>query len=62
MPEIPQQNGMTERRNRTLMDMVRSMKNNSSVLVSLWMYALRTATYLLNKIPSKAVPKTHYEL
>ena len=44
------------------MDMVRSMKNNSYVPVSLWMYALRTATYLLNRIPSKAVPKTPYEL
>ena len=53
---------MAERQNRTLMDMVRSMMNNSSVPVSLWMYALRTAAYLLNRIPSKAVPKTPYEL
>ena len=62
MPGTPQPNGMAERQNRTLMDMVRSMMNNSFVPVSLWMYALRTATYLLNRIPSKAVPKTPYEL
>ena len=62
MPGTPQQNGVAERRNRTLMDMVRSMMNNSSVPVSLWMYALRTVAYLLNRIPSKAVPKTPYEL
>ena len=62
IPGTPQQNGVAERRNRTLIDMVRSMMNNSSVPVSLWMYALRTATYLLNRIPSKAVPKTPYEL
>jgi len=26
------------------------------------MYALKTAMYLLNKVPSKAVQKTHFEL
>ena len=58
----PQQNGVLERRNRTLMDMVRSMLGNSSLPVSLWMYALKTAMYLLNRVPSKAVQKTPFEL
>ena len=62
MPRSPHQNGIAERRNRTLMEMVRSMVNDSSVPVSLWMYALRTAAYILNRVPSKAVPKTPYEL
>ena len=62
MPGSPHQNGITERRNCTLMEMVRSMVNDSSVPVSLWMYALRTAAYILNRVPSKAVPKTPYEL
>ena len=62
MPGTPQQNGVSERRNRTLMDMVRSMLINSTLPVSLWMYALKTAMYLLNRVPSKAVPKTHFEL
>jgi len=62
MPGTPQQNGVLERRNRTLMDMVRSILSNSTILVSLWMYALKTAMYLLNRVPSKAVPKTPFEL
>ena len=62
MPGTPQQNGVAERRNRTLMDMVRSMISNSSLPKSLWTYALKTAVYLLNRIPSKAVPKTPFEL
>ena len=62
MPGSPHQNGIAERRNRTLMEMVRSMVNDSSVPVSLWMYALRTTAYILNRVPSKAVPKTPYEL
>lgn len=31
MPGTPQQNGVVERRNRTLMDMVRSMLSNSEL-------------------------------
>jgi len=44
------------------MDMVRSMLSKSTVYVSLWMYALKTAMYLLNRVPSKAVQKTPFEL
>ena len=62
MSGTPQQNGVLERCNRTLMDMVRSMLSNSKLPVSLWMYALKTAMYLLNRISSKAFPKTHFEL
>lgn len=62
MPGTPQQNGVAERRNRTLIDMVRSMMSNSSLPMSLWMHALKTAVYLLNRVPTKAVPKTPFEL
>jgi len=62
MPSTPQQNGVSERRNRTLMDMVRSMLSNSCLPVSLWMYALKTVMYLLNMVPSKVVQKTPFEL
>ena len=41
--KTPQQNSVVERHNRTLMNMVRSMLINLSLLVFLWMYALRTA-------------------
>ena len=57
-----QQNGVSKRHNRTLMDMIRNMLSNSSLLVSLWMYALKTTMSLLNKVPSKTVQKTLFEL
>jgi len=61
-PGEPQQNGVAERRNRTLMDMVRSMMSYSELPISLWMEALKTAIHILNRVPSKSVPKTPYEL
>jgi hypothetical protein len=61
-PGEPQQNGVAERRNHTLMDMVRSMLSYSTLSVNLWMEALKTATHILNKVPSKSVPTTPYEL
>ena len=62
MPGEPQQNGVAERRNRTLMDMVRSMLSHSSLPVSLWIEALKTAVHILNRVPTKSAPKTPYEL
>jgi hypothetical protein len=61
-PSEPQQNGVAERRNRTLMDMVRSMLSYSTLPINLWMEALKTAIHILNRVPSKSVPKTPYEL
>jgi transposase InsO family protein len=40
-PGEPQQNGVAKRRNRTLMDMVRSMLSYSTLPVNLWMEALK---------------------
>ena len=61
-PRTPQQNDVAERRNRTLLDMVRSMMSYSTLPISFWGYALNTAMYLLNLAPSKPVPKTPVEL
>ena len=61
MAYTPQQNGVAERRNRTLLDMVRSMMAHANLPVSFWGDALLTATYILNRVPSKSVPKTPYE-
>ncbi|CAL8120945.1 unnamed protein product [Prunus armeniaca] len=58
----PEQNGVAERRNRTLKDMVRSMICNSQLPNYLWGEAIRTANYILNRVPSKAVSKTPFEL
>jgi hypothetical protein len=62
MPGTPDQNGVAERRNRTLMDMVRSMISYSTLPISLWGDALKTAVYILNRVPTKAVYKTPFEL
>ena len=61
-PGTPQWNGVSERRNRTLLDMVRSMMSQTSLPISFWGYALETAAFTLNRVPSKAVEKTPYEL
>ncbi|KAJ9539066.1 hypothetical protein OSB04_031799 [Centaurea solstitialis] len=58
----PQMNGVSERRNRTLLDMVRSMMCRSSLPVSLWGHALETAAHILNRVPTKSVEKTPYEI
>ena len=62
MPGSSNQNGVVERRNRTLMDMVKSMLSNSKLPRSLWNEALKIAVYILNWVPTKAVPKTPFEL
>ncbi|KAL8147723.1 hypothetical protein AgCh_005155 [Apium graveolens] len=61
-PYTPRLNEVSERRNRTLLDMVRSMMSYMNLPVFLWGYALETSAYLLNKVPSKSVPQTPYEI
>jgi transposase InsO family protein len=61
-PGTPQRNGVSERRNRTLLDMVRSMMSLSDLPMSFWGYALETAAFTLNRAPSKSVETTPYEL
>ena len=62
MPSSPTMNVVSERRNRTLKDMVRSMINHSTLPESLWREAVKTTTYILNRVPTKATEKTLYEL
>ncbi|URE11047.1 hypothetical protein MUK42_18867 [Musa troglodytarum] len=52
----------SERRNRTLLDMVRSMMCFDDLPISFWGYALETAAYLLNRIPTRSVMFTPYEI
>ena len=53
---------MSERRNRTLLDMVQSMMSLIGLPLSFWGYALETATFTLKRAPSKSVEMTPYEL
>src|SRR5215216_5364975 len=61
-PGTPQRNGVSERRNRTLLDMVRSMMSLTDLPLSFWGYALETAAFTSNRAPSKSVETTPYEL
>ncbi|KAD4179844.1 hypothetical protein E3N88_28435 [Mikania micrantha] len=61
-PGTPQHNGVSERRNRTLIDMVRSMMSRANLPHSFWSYALETAACIVNMVPTKKVDKTPYEL
>nr|GFA39121.1 hypothetical protein [Tanacetum cinerariifolium] len=46
-PYTPQHNGVSERRNRTLLDIVRSMMSQITLPKSFWDYALETAALIL---------------
>ena len=61
-PGTPQRNCVPERRNRTLIDMVRSTMSLTDLPLSFWGYALETAAFTLNRAPSKSVETTPYEL
>ena len=61
-PGTPQRNGVSERRNHTLLDMARSMMSLTDLPLSFWGYALEMAAFTLNRAPSKSVETTPYEL
>ncbi|CAL2257770.1 unnamed protein product [Prunus armeniaca] len=58
----PQQNGVFERRNRTLKDMMRSMIASTNLPIFLWGEALKTTNYIPNRVPTKSVNQIHFEL
>ena len=62
IPYTPQQNGVAERGNRTLLYMIRLMMAQAKLPISFWGNVLMIATYILNRVPSKSVPSTPYEL
>ena len=61
-PGTPQHNGVSERRNRTLLDMVRSMMSLIDLPLLFWGYALETTAFTLNRAPSKSIETIPYEL
>src|SRR3954462_7646853 len=46
-------NGVSEQRNRTLLDSVRLMMSHTNLHVSFWGNALETVAYILNRAPFK---------
>ena len=51
----PEQNGVAERINRTILESARSMMHFASLSLSLWAEACNTAVYLLNRAATKSV-------
>ena len=62
MPGSPDKNSVAERRNKTLLDMVRIMLSSSKLPKILWPEALKTTAYILNQVPTKVVSKTPFVL
>ncbi|KAG7553295.1 hypothetical protein ISN45_Aa06g038290 [Arabidopsis thaliana x Arabidopsis arenosa] len=55
VPRSPQQNGVAERKNRTILEMARSMLKSKRLPKELWAEAVACAVYLLNRSPTKSV-------
>nr|GEY06992.1 zinc finger, CCHC-type [Tanacetum cinerariifolium] len=61
-PYSPKQNGVVERRNRTIMSTTRCMMKAPSMHQNFWAEAVRHAIYILNSVPTKALEDiTPYE-
>ena len=52
IPHHPQQNGKAKRKNRTLMDVARSMLKTANLPNTFWEEAVATACYLQNRLPT----------
>ncbi|KAI3759566.1 hypothetical protein L6452_07465 [Arctium lappa] len=62
-PRTPQQNGVAERRNRTLIEAARSLLADSKLPITFWADAVNTACYVQNIVlVVKPKNKTPYEL
>lgn len=65
VPYSPEQNGVSERLNRTLFDMTRCFLNDSATLIKpLWAELVKTSCYIKNRLPSStnATFKSPFEM
>ena len=62
-PYTPQQNGVVERRNRTLMEMTRSILKHMNLPNYLWGEAVIHASYIINRVATRSLSsQTPYEV
>lgn len=55
VPHNPEQNGISERKNRTLMDTARCLLIESDLPPSFWAEAINAAAYIRNRCPSRTL-------
>ena len=51
-PHTPEQNGLIERKHRHLVETARCLLHHAHVPKHFWCFALQTATYLINRLPT----------
>ena len=54
VPKNPEQNGVAERKNRSLIEATRCMISDANISKSFWAEAVTTANYVINRSPCKA--------
>ena len=55
VPRSPQQNGVSERKNRSILNMARSMLKSKNMPKEFWAEAVDCAVYLSNRCPTRSV-------
>lgn len=54
----PEQNGLVERENRTIIESARALRISSKLPLIYWAEAVNIATYILNRVPNSKNPNT----
>lgn len=62
IPRNPEQNGVCERLNRTILNMSRCLIMESNLEKDLWGEAVRISAYIINRLPTKATNKIPAEI
>ena len=61
-PYLPKSNGVSERKNRSLKEMMNAILISSDLPQNMWGETVLSTNFLLNKVPKKKAEKTPYEL
>ena len=61
-PCSPESNGIAERKNRMVTDLVNSMLDTAGLSKTWWGEAVLTSCHVLNKVPNKNQDQTPYEM